>query len=314
MTPDPAAACKELANKLSNEEGADILFLNHPMMAPMDSELLKVVEGRKKLHKKLYVIVVSEGGHGEVAYRACRMLQRNYTTLVCVVSGWCKSAGTLFCAGAHQVVFGPRGEMGPIDVQLRRSDEIGERDSGLSVDAAFEGLMDAAFKVFERFALGIKRKSGGSVTFKTAAAMAAEISVGLVAPILSQLDPIKVGEIHRSVRVAEQYARRLAITGGNVIEMPPFDAINTLVRGYPSHGFVIDLEEAKMIFHDVIAAEGTLLKLLTSLEGDAIEPIDAKSPASIMNSKMEYLNDDPSTTADAEPKGSGGASEAGPGS
>ena len=232
---------RQVANRMRAEENADVLFINHPMGRNLDDALSLCIRKREKeLASQVWVILVTEGGQAEAAYRACRALHQNYDKVVAVVAGWCKSAGTLFCIGAHDLILGEHGELGPIDVQLRRADEIGERDSGLAIDAAFDGLSEASFKLFSRFMLGIKEKSRGAVTFRTAADIAAEIAVGLVAPIFAQLDPIKVGETHRSVRVAEQYARRLSLFGQNMQRDQDYDAIDLLVRGYPSHGFCVD--------------------------------------------------------------------------
>jgi len=255
----------DLANQLSSENDCDIIIINKPVFSPFDTDLAQLTRSRKHRRKNVYVILVTEGGSGEVAYRACRMLQMTYRHITVVVSGWCKSAGTLFCAGANDLIVSRDGELGPIDVQLRRSDEIGERDSGLAIDAAFDGLSEASLKLFEKYMLGIKEKSFGSVTFKTAADIAAQMAVGLVAPIFAQLDPIKVGEIHRSVRVAEEYAKRLSMIGQNIKRDSDFDAINMLVRGYPSHGFVIDFIEAHLIFKRLSLAKRPSANMLSHL-------------------------------------------------
>lgn len=290
---DEPSNCKSLANKLAQDESADIIFINGPLMPPFDEQLRKLLDGRTRKQKdKLYVLLVTEGGLGDVAYRSCRQLQFSYRSITAVMSGWCKSAGTLFSAGAHEIVFGPKGELGPIDVQLRRADEIGERDSGLAVDTAFDALSEASFKLFERYMMGIKETSFGSVTFKTAADIAAQIAVGLVAPIFAQLDPIKVGEIHRSVRVAEEYAKRLALIGRNINRDDDFDGVDMLVRGYPSHGFAIDFFEARMVFRRVGRAEGTLLELLEALGDDAVMPRTSDGGPKRSNLRMEFLNDE----------------------
>ena len=46
---------------------------------------------------------------------------------------------------------GPLGEMGPLDVQIVKADEMDEEKSGLTADAAFEKLQKEAFKLFYGF-------------------------------------------------------------------------------------------------------------------------------------------------------------------
>ena len=57
--------------------------------------------------------------------------------------------------------------------------------------------------------------------------------------ITDKIDPVVIGEMQRSVDIAIQYGRRLGV---------PTELINHLVKGYPSHGFVIDFEEAVALF------------------------------------------------------------------
>jgi ClpP class serine protease len=40
------------------------------------------------------------------------------------VSGYCKSAGTLIALGANELAFGEHGELGPLDVQIAKRDEV----------------------------------------------------------------------------------------------------------------------------------------------------------------------------------------------
>ncbi len=85
-------------------------------------------------------------------------------------------------------------------------------------------------------------RSNGAISTKTASGIAREIAVGLLAPITAQVDPIQIGEVRRAVRIAKDYASRLK---GNP------NTIQKLVEGYPSHSFVIDIDEAQELFENV---------------------------------------------------------------
>ena len=71
------------------------------------------------------------------------------------------------------------------------------------------------------------------------------MTIGLMGPIYSQIDPIRLGEIDRFTKVSIQYGAKL--DNGNLKE----DAVERLVAGYPSHSFVIDRREAKELFNNV---------------------------------------------------------------
>lgn len=261
-----------LVQNACDEREADILFINEDIYPLLDKRVVARTLERER-RKNVVLVLVTTGGHPDVAYRVARCLQDRYDKFSIVISGWCKSAGTILCTGGHEIIFGEHGELGPIDVQIRREDEIGERDSGLSVEAAFESLYRASFRLFENCMMDIKDHSYGSITFKTAAEIASNMAVGMVSPIFAQLDPIKIGETFRSVRIAEEYARRLALESKNLRKTPEYDAISMLVRGYPEHGFVIDRKEAESLFENVSELDGALRDLVNYLGDSAIFPV-----------------------------------------
>ncbi len=70
------------------------------------------------------------GGDPDAAYRIARCLRRRYTRVSAMISGFCKSAGTLLLLGADDLVFTEHGELGPLDVQYWKQDELEEMGSG----------------------------------------------------------------------------------------------------------------------------------------------------------------------------------------
>jgi hypothetical protein len=221
------------AANVAAEFDADILFINSPMDGGNDTVIIRKVCQRKR-RKNLFLILVTEGGSADCAFRIARCLQESYDIFTAVVPGWCKSAGTLLCIGAYDLIMGDLGELGPLDVQVAKRDELALLSSGLTIDSTFRGLQSVAFQMFETFLLDTVGKSGGRITTKTAAELSANMTVGLLAPVFQQMDPMKIGEDFRSTRVAEQYAQRLDGHAGNLIHDDDMDAIDALARGYPS--------------------------------------------------------------------------------
>ena len=206
----------------------------------------------------MVVALVTYGGQANVAYRISRLLQGMYEDIVVFIPSFCKSAGTLIATCASSLVFSPFGEIGPLDVQLVERDELGERKSGLTMRSALEDLQERSFELFETFMLGIKGASGNNVTFKLAAEVARDATIGLMGNIYHQVHPDVLGKDYRDLSVATKYGERLIKKFGNVRE----EGINQLVHGYPSHDFVIDYEEASEIFHRVELASPELLKMI----------------------------------------------------
>lgn len=185
------------------------------------------------------------GGDPNAAYRIARCLQQTYKHFTVAVAGFCKSAGTLLLLGANSLVLLDKAELGPLDIQLRKSDEPAEFSSGLTPTQAMNTLTQRATESFTR-TFG-QLKSRLLLTTKTAAEFASKITVGLYQPIMEQLDPMRIGEMDRELSVAEAYGERLTRVGQNLKE----GGLQRLVAGYPSHDFVIDRVEAKEMFKSI---------------------------------------------------------------
>lgn len=78
-------------------------------------ELLFDVDRDRPLH----LLLASPGGDGETAIRMVRSMQARCTELTVLVPDLAKSAATLLCLGAHRVIMGPGGDLGPVDPQLQ---------------------------------------------------------------------------------------------------------------------------------------------------------------------------------------------------
>lgn len=237
---------KESANKVAEKLDADILLINGEIQRGLDKKLLDIVKPRNR-HKNVILILVTPGGDPDVAYRISRYLQDYYDRFIAYVTGYCKSAGTLCILGATEIVMCDEGELGPLDIQVYKKDEIGELSSGLIAVEALRELQDKAFEMFEDYFLTIKRNSAGSITFKTATETAIKITVGLIEPLYSQIDPIQVGEIARSMKIATAYGKRLMVRSGNFKKR----TLTLLSDSYPSHDFVIDKPEVEELFINV---------------------------------------------------------------
>ncbi|CAJ4378278.1 MULTISPECIES: SDH family Clp fold serine proteinase [pseudomallei group] len=238
------------ARKIAQRLECDIAIINGDIERHLDNTfILRVRKFRQA--KTLLLLLVTPGGSADAAYRIARCAQDNYERFIVFVSGYCKSAGTLCVLGANEVVMSDQGELGPLDVQLYKKDELGEMHSGLVIGEALQTLQQQAFSMFEHYFLAIKRRSAGTVTFKTATETAAKMVTGLFQPIYSQIDPNLIGDIGRSMTIAKDYGQRLLIKSQNFTS----ETLTMLVESYSAHGFVIDRREAGELFVNVRAPE-----------------------------------------------------------
>jgi hypothetical protein len=224
----------------------------------------------------VFFVLVTGGGDADAAYRMARCLQNYYRRVIVFVPGLCKSAGTVVLIGAHELVMSDQGELGPLDVQMQKTDELFELSSGLTVIEAIRFLEERAHLMLEETFLRIKTGSGGQITFRTASDIAVSITTGLLEPISKQIDPMHLGEAARAMNIARDYGQRLVAVSNNL----KGNALNELVAAFSSHGFVIDRAEAADKYFENVRPPTEDEELLADLLGDMARwPTSAEQPA-----------------------------------
>lgn len=223
------------------ELDADLFLYSGSLYRKEVAQLLDGIESGR-CRRNVGLFLTTHGGDADAAYILVRRLRDWYERLTLYVFGLCKSAGTLVALGAHEIVLSDRGELGPLDVQLVKEDELAALFSGLDVYTTMNTIRDQAFAFFENYFLEILAKSGGRITTKTAADIATMLSIGLLSPFASQIDPMRLGETFRAMNVGRAYGMRLTDN---------HPAVEWLTSSYPSHSFVIDHKEARELFRNV---------------------------------------------------------------
>lgn len=262
-------------------ETPDLFFVSGPLTRDT-AQLLYEAHGQSQGRNHCVLVLTTSGGDANAAYLAARHLRRSYEKLTVCVFGYCKSAGTLLALGAHELVIGERGELGPLDVQVSTKDEIIPSVSGLEIFASIEVLTNYAFGMFEQCLLTLIAKSDGQVTTRTAAQVATELAVGVLGPVAAQIDPLRLGHEQRALDVAARYAERLGVSA---------NVVARLTGGYPSHGFVIDLEEAAgFLPEDLVRAPTDDERLFERRLADSFPNLyypDAQTTVRCLNPKPE---------------------------
>ncbi|EFE22803.1 hypothetical protein EDWATA_02175 [Edwardsiella tarda ATCC 23685] len=216
-------------------------------------DLTNAIKKRKTAHglrKDVIFCAATYGGDPNAGYRIGRALQHNYDKITLLVVGPCKSAGTLIAIAADRLVIGDMGELGPLDIQLKKNDEIGEMSSGLAIMTALDALKDRSISAFNSYLVKIRYEN--QISTKISADIATRLTEALVSPMAAQIDPIKLGEHQRAMSIAITYGQRLTARSNSLKE----GALVKLIASYPSHGFVIDRKEAKELFKCVESPSG----------------------------------------------------------
>jgi hypothetical protein len=248
----------------------DFFLYNGPLERGADLEFIELVghAQQRTNSENCSLLLVTPGGNPDAAFKIGRYLQERYSQLSVVVPGLCKSAGTLLAMAAHELVYTPYGELGPLDVQMSKEDKLLGLESGLNTSEAFRALEQRATETFHKIWQDLLGMSNGVVSFQTASACATQMVGALFGPIFARIDAEEVGSRSRAMRIGEDYGMRLSLGSNNVKER----ALERLARSYPSHSFVIDFLEAQVLFNRVRMANEEEAQMIASLGLQARHP------------------------------------------
>ena len=286
------AETRAIIESVAEEYDADVFFYSAEISDEGFGKLIKAVTSSKKKENVL-LILVTNGGSANAGYQIARFMQKTYGSgkFILFVPSYCKSAGTLVALGAHQLLMDTFSELGPLDVQLPKQDEIVTRKSGLLSRSSFDALQETSFNLFEHLMLEIKRRSYDQISFKLAAEVSSKMVGDLLSQVYGQINPDIVGSEYRDLQVAYHYGVRLAGYSQNASS----SSVRQLVENYPSHDFVIDDEEAAGLFYDISLPSENLYSLIDLL-GDAAYN---EHPVGLVLA-LDELNDDTGERSDAE--------------
>lgn len=110
----------------------DVVTYAGPITMEGYEQLSTLLEERRK-NDEVLVVLETPGGDPHAAFRIARALGCHYERVEALVSRCCKSAGTLIVLGASVLHMDDRGELGPLDMQVRRVNDFARHGSALEV-------------------------------------------------------------------------------------------------------------------------------------------------------------------------------------
>lgn len=240
-------------------------------------ETINLLRDTEGLADRAILMLATPGGDPDAGFRIARALQHSYEAgFESLIPRECKSAGTMIVVGSTAIHMADQSELGPLDIQIKKGDELFGRNSGLDINQAVDFLKEEALTTFNNYMNKLVRQG---LSTKVAADMAAKLVNGLFTPIAAQIEPLRLAEMQRAMNITYAYGRRLSAAGKNVRPR----GLEQLVGAYPSHGFVIDRKEARNLFKQVLSPTAELIKLcddfvheLAKHTNDAMPKVDSK--------------------------------------
>lgn len=211
-----------------------------------------VIEAKAENRREHAILFLcTGGGNPNAGYRIARAFIHHYGSdkFSVAVPAECKSAGTLVCIGAQNIIMFDKGELGPLDVQFQKKDELFQQSSGLDILRGMTYLKNDALATFNSYLVDINASSGLST--KVASEIVVNLVRGIYEPMYAQIDPVRLGEMNAALQIAHEYGTRLHEKSKSL----KTGALSKLINNYPTHGFVIDRAEARTLFERVVSPE-----------------------------------------------------------
>lgn len=254
--------CEKLAGVRKSEVVA-IILANEPLNAPNLLEVQKCI-GEKKC-KKLDIVLHSSGGDINVAYQIIELLRRHCEYMTTIVPIYAKSVASLFVLGSNEIIMGELAELGPLDTQIvEREKGAPKYTSALNPFKTLEELQRFALETLDVTVKLLLSRAELSVdeAIKHGMDFASRVST----PLFGQLNAEKVGEYSRALAVGKEYGERLLRRHTKWQDKRKRDTIlEKIIRGYPSHDYIIDYEELKELGFNVKLPSNTEKSILESI-------------------------------------------------
>lgn len=251
MDTNPTAAAEpfdiiKVAEKWQAEEQSRLLVINEPGSLTRDLAATIYKACRHESDITLDVILQSAGGDLHAAYKIVAALHvASSSTVRVFVPNYAKSAATLLCLGADEILMTPASELGPLDAQIPDPRDPDNFISALDEFQAVDYLRTIAFESMDQVVQLLLRRT--SMTLRNIIPEARHFATAMIEPLYRQVDPIVIGTAHRALDMSIEYGRRVMSRHGYA-SWTQTDIDTTLTRltwKYPSHLFVIDSTEAK---------------------------------------------------------------------
>ncbi len=208
--------------------------------------------------KEIDFILNSGGGSPDDAYRILRTLRKNFDTVNVVIPFWAKSAATLLSLGGSCIIMDEFAEFGPLDVQLvkERDDNLfidpDDRESALIDEISLETIEKRAHRMFLNMFVSIHTNRYIPINKNDLANDIMNYLSKFYEPLLSQINPYKIGDKRRKNDIGTKYASRiLAEYHPQITDRDIDNFVDFLVNECPDHGYVVDFDLLKKQLPDI---------------------------------------------------------------
>lgn len=201
---------------------------------------------------ELDFVIHSGGGDINIAYQIVQLVCQHADRMRACIPLYAKSAATLWCLAAHEIVMDESAELGPLDTQIlerKRGGRI-EYVSALNPFKTLEQLRDFSLETLDFATRLIARRSGLDVHESLDHAI--RFVQATTGSIFAKLNPEKLGAYSRALEIGFEYGNRLLSRSTDWDRNRRTEVLAKLVRGYPTHDHIIDYPEMQKMGFPVV--------------------------------------------------------------
>lgn len=219
-----------------------IFVVLHDSVQPAHLLLLRKEIGDRQF-EELDFVIHSGGGDINTAYQMVQLIRQHTKRMNACVPLYAKSAATLWCLAANQIIMDESAELGPLDAQILEERRGGKTEyvSALNPFNTLERLRTFSLETLDTATMMIVRRSG--LDLNESLQHAIRFVEATTGPLFSKLDPEKLGRYSRALAVGMAYGARLLRRFSETDNATKTRILTKLVRGYPSHRYIIDYPE-----------------------------------------------------------------------
>lgn len=217
----------------------------HPLSLDIQEDIIEVfheVLGSIGDQEKIDLFLYSRGGSTIVPLPLVRLIRKYCRKFSVIVPFRAHGAATMICIGADEVYMTRKAELGPVDIQVNLQTPLGQKI--FSTNDLF-AYLDFA-----------KQEIGWQVSN-----MESSFTLLEFFHKYSQLSPDLIGQIYRLYMQSSKYIMELAIHRSDGFSLDK-EIVNqlaeTLVRGFGSHDYKIDADEAKKLGLNILPYDENL--------------------------------------------------------
>lgn len=232
--------------EIANATGNAVLALNADIGPDSFTKVVSAL-GNIGTQKALSLILNSDGGYIDDAFRIAKAIRASCTELEVIVPARAKSAATLIALSADRILFGKFGELGPLDPQVPDPASDAIRRSPLEIVKGLEFLRNYYVGTFEVMVRSVARLRRSRRDMTLSLDSVADLLSPIADPLYRLVNYRELGEAARDLAIGEEYAKETMRRWSPLNEDQANTAVDILVWAYPDHDYIIDIDEARDI-------------------------------------------------------------------